>query len=129
MTIPAAADGHGLTLTYAGFAANIISVGGPNLARESIDKTHMGTVDWKEFMPADLADAGELSVEVEFDPQALPPILAPASEIAVVWGSAAGIEWACDGFLTGFQVNAGETGARMTASATFKLTGEPTITP
>jgi hypothetical protein len=127
MAIPAAADGHGLTLTFAGFTANVISVSGPNLARESIEKTHMGTTNWKEFMPADLADAGEVSVEVEFAPDALPPILGAPGALAITWGSTEADVWTCTAFMTGFQVNAGETGARMTASATFKLTGAPVV--
>lgn len=127
MPIPNAADGHGLTMTFSGFSANIISLSGPNLARESIEKTHMGTVDWKEFMPADLADAGEVTVECEFAPDALPPILGATGALAITWGSTEADVWTCDAFMTGFQVNAGETGARMTASATFKLTGEPVV--
>jgi hypothetical protein len=127
MPIPNAADGHGLTMTFSGFSANIISLSGPNLARESIEKTHMGTVDWKEFMPADLADAGEVTVECEFAPDALPPIHGATGALAITWGSPEADVWTCDAFMTGFQVNAGETGARMTASATFKLTGDPVV--
>lgn len=127
MPIPNAADGHGLTLTFSGFAANIISVSGPNLSRESIDKTHMGTTNWKQFMPADLADAGEVTIECEFAPDALPPILGATGALAITWGSAEADVWTCDAFMTGFQVNAGESAARMQATATFKLTGAPVV--
>lgn len=127
MTIPNAADGHGLTLTFSGFAANIISVSGPNLSRESIDKTHMGTTSWKQFMPADLADAGEVTIECEFAPDALPPILGATGALAITWGSTEADVWTCDAFMTGFSVSAGESGSRMQASATFKLTGAPVV--
>jgi hypothetical protein len=127
MAIPNAADGHGLTMTFSGFSANIVSLSGPNLSRESIDKTHMGTTNWKEFMPADLADAGEVSMEVEFAPDALPPILGATGALAITWGSVEADVWTCQAFMTGFSVSAGESGARMMASATFKLTGAPAV--
>jgi len=127
MAIPTAADGHGLTMTFSGFAANIISLSGPNLSRESIDKTHMGTAAWKEFMPADLAEAGEVSVECEFAPDALPPIRGATGALVITWGSTEADIWTCQAFMTGFSVSAGETGARMMASASFKLTGAPVV--
>jgi hypothetical protein len=122
-----AADGHGLIFTFSGFEFNVIGVSGPNFSRASIDKTHMGTVDWMEFMAAKLADAGEVTVEIEFDPAAIPPIRGATGPLSIQWGDAATTEWECQAFMTGFQASGGETGARMKASATFKLTGEPTV--
>jgi len=128
MPIATPADGHGLTLTYTGFAANVVGVTGPNFSRESIDKTHMGTVAWKEFMPGDLVDPGEIGVELEFDSQALPPITGAASDLVVVWGNAETLKtWTCTAFMTAFSVSGGATGARMMASATFKLSGAPVV--
>jgi len=75
MTIRNAADGHGATMTFTGFVMNITSLDGPSWMREALETSHLGTVDWKTFIPSDLADPGEISGECEYDQQALPPDL------------------------------------------------------
>lgn len=129
MPIRNPADGHGATLTFAGFVANIIDINLPTWMREAIDKTHMGTVDWKESMPADLADPGEITGTCEFDAQALPPILEAEDTLTIVLGNAEGDQFITQAFMTSFGGAALKTGERMTCSFAFKCTGEPTLTP
>lgn len=129
MPIRTPADGHGLTLTFSSFVANIISVSGPTWARDSIETTHLGTNQWKTFIPTNLADPGEISGECEFDPQALPPIHGAPATLTIVWGNAEADQYATSAFLTSFSVSGGASGERMKASFTFKASGAPTITP
>ena len=125
----AAQDGHGLTLAFAGFVYNILSVGGPNMSRESIETTHMGTDTWKTFIPADLIDGGELTVELQYDTSSVPPIDGPVQEMTITWGNSEADELVFMAFMTGFSPSGGESGAIMKASATFKVTGEPEVNP
>lgn len=129
MTIRNAADGHGATITFAGFVMHIISLDGPSWAREALESSHLGTVDWKTFIPSDLADPGEISGECEFDPQALPPILNAAGTLTIVWGNEEEDEFSTSAFMTSFKASGAKSGEIMKASFTFKCSGAPTVTP
>lgn len=127
MTIPAAADGSGSTLTFSGLTANIISIDGPSFSREQIDTTHLGTTVTKTSTPADLYDAGEITCEIELDPSYLVPISGAPGSLAILWSSATPKTWTwssayCTSFKTGAQV-----GQRLQATVGFKLNGAPTI--
>ena len=127
MTIPNAADGHGTTLTFSGLVANMISIDGPSFSREQIDTTHLGTTVTKTSTPADLFDAGEISVEIEFDPSYIVPIDGTTGSLAVRWAGATPATWTwssayCTSFKTGAQ-----TGQRLAATVGFKLNGKPVI--
>ncbi len=129
MPITAAADGHGATLTFAGFVANLLSIDGPNFSRPAIESTHMGSTTSRSYIPADLVEPGEISCEVEFDVQALPPISGAAATLVIVWGSGATLKtwtWTNGAFMTSYKGGA-KTGERMTGSATFKLTLMPVV--
>jgi predicted secreted protein len=60
--------GHGTTLAIGGTTiGNIISISGPEEARDSIDISTMeSTNKWREFIPG-MLDAGEVTAEVNFD--------------------------------------------------------------
>jgi hypothetical protein len=135
-----ALDGNGTSIVFAtsAFAANIISVDGPSVSRESIDCTHLGTTKSMEFFPANLGDAGELSLEIEFDPDIAPPIADNASAndvaetITITWplpaGQSTAATWAFSGFATSYSGGA-TSGERMTGSLTVKISGSITVTP
>lgn len=121
--------GHGATVTYGGFTAQITGVSGPSLARDAIDITHMGSPNkWREFMPG-LIDAGELTLEVHFDPTEAPAIAAaydPATPtpLTITWPDSANTQFVAEGaFMTGYDVG-DPVDDKMTASVTFKLSGE-----
>ncbi len=69
-------SGFGTTITFSsGFFAEILSVDGPDLSRDPIETTHMGTTNGnKTFIPSDLIDNGTLSVEIAYVPATAPPI-------------------------------------------------------
>ncbi len=133
-----ALDGNSTAIVFgtSGFAANIISVDGPSVSRESIDTTHLGTDKAMTFMPASLADAGELSLEVEFDPDIVPPIADngsandAAETIIITWplpsGKTTAATWAFTGFVTAYSGGA-SNGERMTGSMTIKISGAITV--
>lgn len=117
--------GTGTAITFSsGFFAEILDVSGPSVTREAINNSHMGTTIAHVFLPTDLVDWGELTVELAFDPTTAPPIKSAAETVVVTWPDAT--TWTFDGFMTGFEPS-GVFEDRMTASATIKVTGDLTI--
>lgn len=120
--------GTGTTITFSsGFFAEILDITGPGAAREAIATSHMGTGSAHTFVPADLVDWGELSVEIAFDPATKPPIRGAVETITITFPNSAASTWAFSGFLTGFEPS-DPLEERMTASATIKVTGVVTVT-
>lgn len=124
-------QGTGTTIVFgtSGFTADIESISLSGIERESIPTSHLGTVDWQTFMPADLADPGESSLNFQFDPADADdiPINAAAETITITWPD--GTTRECSGFIrSGPEVTA-EFNQKMMASAVIKWTGTPTWTP
>ena len=121
-------EGFGTTVTFdSGFFAEILNVGWDGIERGAVDTTHMLTTDgWMTFEPSDLKNPGELSVELQFNPDDEPPIDGPAETVTVTFPNSA--TWACEGFLTGAGV-AVPYNDKMIGNFTIKFSGEPTFTP
>lgn len=123
----------GITIAFgtSAFQAQILGVSITGMERESIDTSHMGTTDWKTFMPAKLTDPGSLELKIAFDPDDQPPITGAAETITVTWpiqdapGTSA--NWSAQGFVTEFEVTA-ELEEKMEADVTVKLSGSVTFT-
>lgn len=114
----------GITITFAsGFIAEFLDVSGPGLSRESIDITHQGSVNAREFTPARLYDGGEVSIEMGYDPAANVPINEDPEDITITWPDDEGTAITFKGFLTKFEPS-GTLEDKATASATLKVTGE-----
>ena len=115
-------SGFGTSITFAsGFFAEILSVDGPDLSRDPIETTHMGTTnDWKTFIPSDLKDGGTLSVEIAYVPGTSPPIAAAESTCTVTYPDASTVSF--EGFMTSFSPSV-PIDDRMTASAEIKVNG------
>jgi len=134
-----AEHGHGatLTLTYGTSTTtvgNIISIGGPDISRDAIDKSTMDSTNkWREFMPA-MLDAGELTMEVNYDGTAegtanglntlFSSTLAPFTATLTLNGGSIW-ECACEMTALGHAIPLDD---KVTQSITLKLTGEPTYT-
>ena len=56
--------GNGVTIVFgtSGFTPNYTRIGGTEMSRESIETTHLGTTDYKTFVPDDLIDGASLAV-------------------------------------------------------------------
>lgn len=125
--------GTGLTITFASsFCAQIVDMSWSGISRVSIPTSHMGTAapdptkfGNMTFMPGDLSDPGELSVELHFNPDTEPPIDQVAEAITVTYNG--GATWVTSGFMTNFEVGT-PLEDKMTGSATLKISGNVTIT-
>ncbi len=130
----------GLAVVFgtSGFSGNIMNVGFPGISRESIDTSHLGTslpsagnFGAKTFIPADLVDAGEFTLEVHFNPLSAPPIEDAAEVVTVTWplvsGDATSSIWVFTAFTTGFDIT-GPLDDKMVATMTMKITGEADVT-
>ncbi len=107
----------------------VLNIGGPGLAKDAVDATHMASPErWREFISG-LKDGGEVSVELSFDPDDATTTAALAdcnSDVAgyykvtfpdtTAWGFAA--------IATGLEVGV-PLDDKMTATITYKLTGKP----
>lgn len=121
--------GTGTTITFAsGFFAEILDVSPPNASRESIQVSHMGTTDAHTFKPTDLADWGELTVEMGFDPATTVPITNAAETVTITFPDSGATTWVFEGFMTGFEPS-DPLEDRMTATATIKVSGPVVQTP
>ncbi len=121
-----AETGFGIFLTFAsGFCAEIIDCTPPEQTRDEIETTHTMTADgWKTYIMSELKDAGELSVDLNFDPSATPPI-EDAFEAAVLnFGS--GATWSAQMALKSYAPTA-PIDDRCTATCVLKVSGKITI--
>jgi len=133
-----AIHGHGTTLTLGGTAVgNIISIGGPELARDALDVSTMeSTSKYREFIPG-MLDSGEITVEVNYDGTAagtgnfLSAQMTQTAQTVLITLPAQGAggtsSWSVSGFMTGLG-HAIPFDDKVTQSITFKLTGVATYT-
>ena len=124
-------QGTGTTIAFTGFpAADLLSVSGSGASRDAIETTHMGTTTAKTFVPADIEDAGEFSMEIAFlGSLTLPTLLgAAAQSVVITWaGAGAGNIWTFSAFCTSFDITS-SINERMTANVTLKISGDIGIT-
>jgi hypothetical protein len=84
------------------------------------------------FQPSDLKNPGEVTVDLLFNPNTSPPITSAAETVTITYpvqpGGSTSATWACSGYLKKFKPKA-PINDKMTAVATIKWTGTPTITP
>jgi predicted secreted protein len=96
--------GHGTTFSIGGTSVGqIVSISGPNLSRDSIDISNMGSTNkWKEFLPG-MLDAGECTIELIYDGTTVATLLAAqltasASTMVVTYPDNG--TWSAAGFIT-----------------------------
>jgi len=119
--------GTATTVVFAtsAFEAHITGANWSGIKRDPIDTTHFGTTSARTFIPGDLYDAGELQLDLAFDPKETPPYGGAVETVTVTFPD--GSTWAASGFMTDFG-NTVQVEEKMTASATIKFTGPITIT-
>jgi len=101
-----------------------ISFGG--FSREDIDTTHLGTIDYKTFQPADLSDPGTMTLTVHFNPDDDLPNEEAKGQWKIDWP--AGTDWTFQAYCNDFSPDPGSTDDKMTADLQLKISGTPTIT-
>ena len=124
--------GTGLTMAFAtsSFTAEITSVSPPNRSRPSIDTTHMGS-STRTFMPGDLVDGGEVTMEVHFDPDMDVPVDQPAEQITITFpladGGSTAANWQFPGFVISDTPQA-PLDDKMVSTIVIKVAGDVTKT-
>jgi hypothetical protein len=120
--------GSGSPLTYTA-VAQVTSVTPPNYARDAIEATHMTSPgSYREFIPG-LMDAGEATIELNYIASATDTLIAAldagVGNFRITFPN--GVDWNFTAIVTAYAVTA-PLADKMTATATFKVTGEPTLT-
>lgn len=114
--------------------AEIQSISGPSLARDSVETTHMKSPNhFRQFIPG-LSDGGDLTFDISFEPTEVTHVdvtglLSQLQELEVInykltWPDTALTEWIMPGFITGFEVDI-PMDDKITASITIKVAGAP----
>ena len=111
--------------------ANVTSIEGPELERETIDVTAHDTADaWREYVGG-LKDGGEVSIEVNYDPTVHDSLVADLEDAAprnyqLVFPTTPAVTWSFAAILTGFSSEAPHDD-KLAATLTLKLSGKPTL--
>jgi predicted secreted protein len=117
--------------------AAVTNISGPGLSLDTEDVTsHDSTGAWEEHV-ATILRSGEVTADIVYDPNdathknAAGGLLADlvsraAQTYSIVFPSTAAVTWEFSAFVTGFEPSAPVDGA-LTASVTFKPTGQPTL--
>lgn len=112
--------------------AEVVSINGVNLTRETVDVTHLtSTSRYREFIGG-LRDGGEVTIAMNFDPDETDYTNAisdhnsdTAGYYQVVFPDTS--EWGFTGFLTGISPDT-PMDDKMTVEMTYKVTGVPAFT-
>lgn len=117
--------GHGATMTFAtGFISRVNSLSWDGISRVAVDTTTFDTNGGKTFIPSDTYDPGSLSVEMQFDSDASPPIDQSPETITLTFDDLE--TWSAQGFLTDYSFTLEDEGV-ITATAVMKLSGSITF--
>jgi len=111
--------------------AHVTTISGPGMERSTIDVTDHGSPDgWQEFKGG-LKDAGEVSLEVNYDPSKHDTLIADFEDddprnYKLTFPDPAATTWTFTAILTGFSAEA-PVDDKLAASLTFKVSGKPVI--
>ncbi|MFG1873391.1 phage tail tube protein [Sphaerisporangium sp. NPDC049003] len=130
-------DGYGCQLQRSdmadppGFAAiaGVVNVKGPEISRETYDSTHHASPDAYRQFVGGLKEAGEVSLEVRYDPRDHDVLIADFQDTEprdyrLVWPAITGAQWDVKGIMNGFKPE-GPHDDLLTAEITIKVTGKP----
>ena len=127
----AAGIGHGSTFLIGATAiAEVLSISGPNITRETVDATSMESATRHREFISGLRDAGEVSLELNYTEAGYTALKAEHDDDDAGSYSidlANGDTFDFSGFLTELSVEA-PLDDKVTISASFKITGAVTYT-
>jgi len=113
--------------------AQVASISGPGLALDTEDVTSHDSEDGWEEVVGTILRSGEVSLDLVFDPAEATQVALwtdmvsrAANTYSLVFPDAANKTWTFDALVTAFEPDAPHAGA-LTASATLKITGKPTL--
>lgn len=129
-------EGNGVTVTFgtSGWEAQLTNITWSGEERASLEKSHLGTVDYKTYGPAKLTDPGTLEIEFFFDSENAPPVKEDPETITIEMpkmdeNSTNGAQYAGTGFLTKYDPFASKNDEYQMSKATIKWSGEVAYTP
>lgn len=122
-----------------GFTGEFLDVTPPEVAREAFDTSHQqtakpaaGSMANRTYIFSRLVDGGELTFEMHFDPDDVPPVHEPAEQIRITFpvptGLSNGAQWEFPGGITSYAPSAPLDG-KMVSSVTVKVAGPVVRTP
>jgi predicted secreted protein len=123
--------GDGLTPETFATIGSVTSVKGPEIERETYDVTAHDSVDgWREFVGG-LKDAGEVSIEINYDPRVHDSLVLDFEDTRprnykMVFPGTLG-SWDLKMIQTGFSQEA-PVDDKLSAELKFKVSGKPAIT-
>jgi len=112
--------GTGASIGNGSWSAVVTAISWDGIERTSIGTSHLGTATAMTYIPGDLYDAGEISIEGFHDAAAAPPIGAAEATWTLTFSDAKTL--AASGFMTSYSIN-NPLEDNVTFSATIKLTG------
>jgi hypothetical protein len=132
MTATAAVIGYGTSFSIYGGStytavAEVTNITWPGYTRDAVDATNMASPnEFREFIPG-LMDAGEVTIEMNYIPSASDVIIAAltaatAGQFKIA--AASGVNIVFNAIVTAYSPQA-PLEDKMSASATFKITGKP----
>jgi len=136
MASSAASNGWGSSITFSsGFFAQITRISWSGIQRVAIPTSHMGTAAAgagifgnATFIVGKIVDPGELTVEMSFNPDTLPPIASAAESTTVTMGdSSTPATWVGSAFMTSFEPSL-SLDEKNSATAKIKFSGGVTRT-
>jgi hypothetical protein len=125
--------GNGASTEVFTTIAEVKSISGPSISVETLDATHMQSLNnYREMLPSFIS-GGEITLELNFLPatsaqKCITTDLAARTKrhFQIVWTNTAGTKWSFSGYYTGFTPNAAIDGV-LSASVTITVTAGITI--
>lgn len=110
--------------------AECTSITWPGYTRDAVEATHLNSDDqFREYIPG-LMDAGEVTLELNFVPSVSDVIIAALTAPTIQQFKLTapnGVNMVLKGIVTAYQPGPFTSEEKMSASATIKVTGKPTL--
>lgn len=137
MASSSVAVGTGASISFgtSSWTAEVVDIQWSGISREAIETSHLATAapganefGNRTFIPGNLSDPGEMTIQYHMNPDTEPPIDQPAETITLSVGdSATPATWACSGFVTSVD-NSIPLDDKMVGTMTVKFSGNVTQT-
>jgi len=122
-----AATGNGSSITLAGGAVGTVTaLSGIGGSRETIDTSNLATTGGRTFVPSDLVDYGEISVEGHWSGAAPAITGSSTGAYSITVGTTTAKTWAGSGFVSSWQTDT-PMDDLISFSLTIKCTGTWTL--